>query len=353
VDLGQPFQIRSVVLRWESAYATRYEIRTSNDGATWSTVYVNSAGHGGTETIALNNPARYVMMFGRQRATPWGFSLWEFEIYGDTPPSPGTNIALGKPTTASSVESSAYSPSNAVDGQKSTRWSSAFADPQWITVDLGGTFDISRVVLNWEAAYASGYALQISNDGVTWNTFRTVSKSSNGVDDLGVSAVGRYVRMFAFTRGTPWGVSLWEFEVYGTAVSFGPNLARTGTATASSVENANFTPDKAIDGNLQTRWSSAFADSQSIVIDLGSVQPVRRVILRWEAAYSNRYSVQYSNNPAVDGYFTVASQSDGHGGVEDWAWNTSATARYIRVFCATRATPYGCSLFEVEVYATR
>ena len=33
------------------------------------------------------------------------------------------------------------------------------------------------------------------------------------------------------------------------------------------------------------------------------------------------------NNPAVDGYFTVASQSDGHGGVEDWVLDTSATAR--------------------------
>jgi hypothetical protein len=144
---------------------------------------------------------------------------------------------------------------------------------------------------------------------------------------------------------------LWEFEVYGLPVAFGPNLARTCTATASSIENSNFTPDKAIDGNLQTRWSSAFADGQSIVVDLGSVHPVRRVILRWEAAYAQSYLLQYSNNPATEGYFTVASQSNGHGGVEDWAWNTDATARYIRVYCSTRATPYGCSLFEVEVYA--
>jgi hypothetical protein len=353
VDLGQPFQIRSVVLRWEAAYATRYEIRVSNDGATWSTVYVNSAGHGGTETIALNNPARYVMMRGLQRATPWGFSLWEFEVYGDTLPVPGDNLALGKPATASSVENAAFAPSNAFDGQKSTRWSSAFANNQWITVDLGNIYHVTRVVLNWETAYAATYALQISNDGKTWNTFRNVSKSSSGTDDLGVTATGRYVRMFAFDRGTPWGVSLWEFEVYGIPVSLGPNLALTGTATASSIENSNFTPDKAIDGNLQTRWSSAFADGQSIVIDLGSVFSVRRVVLRWEAAYARSYLLQYSSNPAAEGYFTVGLQSDGHGGVEDWAWNTDANARYIRVFCSTRATPYGCSLFEVEVYATR
>jgi len=293
------------------------------------------------------------MMHGITRATPWGFSLWEFEIYGDTAPPVGTNVARGKPTTASSVENAAYPASNAVDGEASTRWSSAFADGQWITVDLGTTYDIFQVTLRWEDAYAATYALQISNDNKTWNTFRYASKSSNGVDDLGVSVVGRYVRMFAFTRGTPWGVSLWEFEVYGFPVSFGPNLARSGTATASSIENSSFTPDKAIDANLSTRWSSAFADGQWIAIDLGSVQTVRRVILRWEAAYAKSYLLQYSNNPAVEGYFTVASQSDGHGGVEDWAWNTAATARYIRVYCSTRATPYGFSLFEVEVYATR
>jgi len=353
VDLGQPFQITSVVLKWEAAYASRYEIRVSNDGATWATVYLNPAGHGGTETIALNNPARYVMMHGIQRATPWGFSLWEFEVYGSTTVPPGPNLALFRPATASSVESTAYAPGSAVDGQKSTRWSSAFANNQWITVDLGNIYHVTRVVLNWETAYAATYALQISNDGTTWNTFRSVSKSSAGTDDLGVTATGRYVRMFAFDRGTPWGVSLWEFEVYGIPVSLGPNLALTGTATASSIENSNFTPDKAVDGNLQTRWSSAFADGQSIVIDLGSVFSVRRVILRWEAAYARSYLLQYSTNPAADGYSTVGLQSDGHGGVEDWAWNTDANARYIRVFCSTRATPYGCSLFEVEVYATR
>jgi hypothetical protein len=287
-------------------------------------------------------------MHGLQRATPWGFSLWEFEVYGGTPPPTGPNVALGKPVTASSIENEAYAPQNAVDGGTSTRWSSAFADRQWIAVDLGSTYNIYRVVLNWETAYASLYHLQISNDGVTWNTFREMSKGSAGVDDLGVTAIGRYVRMLAYSRGTPWGVSLWEFEVYGATTSFGPNVARGAAATASSNENASLTPDKATDGNLDTRWSSAFADGQWLVLDLGQVQPINRVILRWEAAYASRYAVQYSNNPSTEGYFTMASQLDGHGGVEDWAVN--AYARYVRVYFDKRATPWGASLWEIEVY---
>src|SRR5688500_4386179 len=67
----------------------------------------------------------------------------------------GTNLALGRPATASSVEVAGLEASKAVDGNTGTRWGSAAgSDPQWITVDLGATYAISRVRLVWEAAFA-------------------------------------------------------------------------------------------------------------------------------------------------------------------------------------------------------
>ncbi|MCW2942991.1 MAG: coagulation factor 5/8 type domain protein [Actinomycetia bacterium] len=80
----------------------------------------------------------------------------------------GSNLALGKPTTASSVENAGAPASNATDGNTGTRWSSAFSDPQWLQVDLGATHSIDQVVLQWEAAYAKTYQIQTSNDGTTW-----------------------------------------------------------------------------------------------------------------------------------------------------------------------------------------
>ena len=65
----------------------------------------------------------------------------------------GTNIAQGQPTTSSSVENAGTLAANATDGNAGTRWSSAFSDPQWIQVDLGQSYNISHVTLNWEAAY--------------------------------------------------------------------------------------------------------------------------------------------------------------------------------------------------------
>jgi F5/8 type C domain/Domain of unknown function (DUF5668) len=108
-----------------------------------------------------------------------------------------------------------YAASNAVDGDPETRWSSAFSDPQWITVDLGSPVEIARVRLNWEAAYATRYAILVSDDGRAWSTVKSVTKNASGIDDHEISATGRYLRVLGTKRATPYGYSLFELEVFG------------------------------------------------------------------------------------------------------------------------------------------
>ncbi|MFR9781132.1 discoidin domain-containing protein, partial [Micromonospora sp. MS34] len=106
------------------------------------------------------------------RATAYGYSLWEFKVYG-TSGSPGCtgNAALNRPAVASSTENAAVPASAAVDGNAGTRWSSAFADPQWLRVDLGGTQTLCQVVLQWEAAYARSFQIQVAADTAgPWQT---------------------------------------------------------------------------------------------------------------------------------------------------------------------------------------
>jgi glucose/arabinose dehydrogenase len=139
------------------------------------------------------------------------------------------NRALGRPATASSIESTGLEASKAVDGDPSTRWSSAFSDPQWISVDLGSTYGISEVILRWETAYGSTYKVQASNDAITWSDLFSTTTGDGSVDDItGLAGSGRYVRMYGTTRATGWGYSLYEFEIYGTP---GPIV---GTVTPSS-----------------------------------------------------------------------------------------------------------------------
>ncbi|CRK85013.1 endo-beta-N-acetylglucosaminidase [Neobacillus massiliamazoniensis] len=83
VDLGQLYTINKVVLNWESAYGKQYKIQVSQDGSHWTDVYTELNGNGGMDEIDFNSiEARYVKMQGLKRATNWGYSLYEFKVFG-------------------------------------------------------------------------------------------------------------------------------------------------------------------------------------------------------------------------------------------------------------------------------
>ncbi len=82
VDLGAPTRIERVILRWETAYGRAYRIQTSNDASAWADIYSTTDGDGGVDDLAVSGAGRYVRIYGTQRATEWGYSLWELEVYG-------------------------------------------------------------------------------------------------------------------------------------------------------------------------------------------------------------------------------------------------------------------------------
>jgi hypothetical protein len=145
------------------------------------------------------------------------------------------NLALNKPVTVSSTEATFGNVAvNANDGSATTRWSSAYADPQWIRIDLQAVYTINRVVLNWEAASARDYRIETSLDGTTWMnvTSRTNMAAGARIDVLsGLSSIGRFIRMSGTARTTVFGYSLFEFEVYGTPAG-NINLPPTANAGA-------------------------------------------------------------------------------------------------------------------------
>ena len=83
IDLGSVYEVNQVILYWEVAYGQRYEIQVSNDASSWTTVYTENGSDGGTDDISFDPvETQYVRMYGIQRATEWGYSLYEFEVYG-------------------------------------------------------------------------------------------------------------------------------------------------------------------------------------------------------------------------------------------------------------------------------
>jgi hypothetical protein len=145
-----------------------------------------------------------------------GIESRSFRVVAPTPQ--GENVARGKATTASSYQQQGdgapFPPSNTVDGSLTTRWASDWSDPQWLRADLGATTTFQHVQLVWETAYGRAYDLQVSDDDRDWRTVYSTTSGDGGVDDIDVTATGRYVRLYGNARGTGWGYSLYELGVY-------------------------------------------------------------------------------------------------------------------------------------------
>jgi predicted choloylglycine hydrolase len=126
------------------------------------------------------------------------------------------NIALNKPVTSSSNENSILGPGNAVDGDMKSRWSSGWSDPQWIKIDLETLYNVNGVTLFWETACAKKYQVQVSSDDSEWTQVYSTDSSYGGTECISFASVNaRYIRMYGTERWTPYGYSLWEFQVHG------------------------------------------------------------------------------------------------------------------------------------------
>jgi beta-glucosidase len=136
------------------------------------------------------------------------------------PPS-GPNIALQKTAKASTFQGMGFEAAQVVDGNAATRWvSNQKIDSQWIMVDLGNLYNINRVILAWDTAFAQTYRIQVSLDTISWTDAFSTSRADGGTDGIQFpAAVGRYVRVFAKEITYQQNIALKEFEVYGQAVA--------------------------------------------------------------------------------------------------------------------------------------
>ncbi|MFF3204105.1 discoidin domain-containing protein [Streptomyces sp. NPDC002962] len=226
IDLGARADISRVALTWEAAYATSFRIEVSDDAQAWTVLHQTATGVGGAQSLAVSGAGRYVRMYGAQRATPYGYSLWEFQVYGtgavggDT----GKLLSYGRTGAASSSQTDQNcwecTPARAFDRDPASRWATSsttgWTDPGWISVDLGATAQIDKVVLQWDPAYAKSFQIQVSPNGADWTPIYSTTSGTGFKQTLNVSGTGRYVRMYGTERATPYGYSLWEFQVYGT-----------------------------------------------------------------------------------------------------------------------------------------
>lgn len=272
------------------------------------------------------------------------------------------NLALGKPATATSVLANnqvLYAARFATDGDYRTTWLSAATDNQALVVDLGSVQTIDRVRLNWGSYYAHDLDLQVSNDGITYTSVKTVTGNVPENHDNSfvneyrqLAGQGRFVRVQCLTQATPNGFSMREVEVFSfTNTTANLALAKPVKATDTDLSSTSFLfqPRFAVDGDSQTRWSTLRGTDQALVVDLGEMKQITNIYINWEMAYGVAFQLQVSADSTT--WTTVAAYTNNKNVYNEIG--VAATGRYVRMLGQQGGQQGGgFSIYELAVYNT-
>jgi hypothetical protein len=334
IDLGTVYSINRVILNWEFASARDYRIEISNDGSSWSPVTNRSGMSTGArkdDLSGLSGSGRYIRMYGTARTSQYGYSLWDFEVYGSIPtPSiqlSSSNYTVGESGTSVTVT---VNRSGNSDGQ--------------VSVDYFTT--AGSALPGQDYTNASGTLTFAS--GVTTQNFSVPIINDSEIEQDETFSVTLRSRLGGVTIGNP-----------GSAVvtiTDDDNLAQRDLAVGkrvavSSQESSLHVPSYAVDANSSTRWASAYSDSQWIRIDLGEVYSINRVVLNWEFASARDYRIELSNDGSSWSPLTNRSNMS-QGARKDDLRGFSGSGRYIRMYGTARTSQYGYSLWDFEVYGS-
>lgn len=233
LDMGQSRTFNTIKILWEGAYCTEFTISYSADGETWTIFHDEKAlAAAGWQTIYKESSVtgRYVQYHGTKRATGYGQSFFEFQVFQGDAPKVYTQI----PVTLVAQSEGENSAERALDGNDGTEWQGRPAGitggddeartfDAWFVVDLGGFYEIEMISIKFEGACSQLYHIDFSLDNSNWVLgYDYVGNAGiNGHTDELTSEVldnyqkVRYIRFWSTKAATEWGMKIFEFKVFG------------------------------------------------------------------------------------------------------------------------------------------
>jgi hypothetical protein len=208
--------------------------------------------------------------------------------------------------------------------------------PIWLTEFSCGDMDHSQITLVTQQKYLTDALNYLENDPAI---FRYSWFSGRNSEIPNINLLGADGQLTALGQ-------LYVNQPY-TGSPLLANRLTPASATASSTEKAEVAPAKVIDGDILSRWASAWSDAQYLQVDYGTVKNIAHVRIAWEAGYAADYELQTSSDGNAWTTFKTVVGSDG--GVDDYTGLT-ASGRFLRVKCNRRATSYGYSIWELNAY---
>ena len=210
--------------------------------------------------------------------------------------------------------------------------------PLWLTEFSCGDMDHSLITPAVQQKYLTDAVNYLENDPAIFR-YSWFSGRSNEIPNVNLlGADGQLTALGQLYVGQP----------YAGSPLLANRLVPVG-AKASSSEKPEVAPDKAIDGDILSRWASAWSDAQYFQVDYGTVQSIAHVRISWEAAGAADYELQTS----VDGnaWTLLKTVVNSDGGVDDFT-GLAGRGQYLRVKCTRRATQYGYSIYELNAYGS-
>jgi len=140
IDLGSLHKIYSIYLTWEVSSAKDYTIQTSDDGKKWYNAVNKKNMQTGSrvDLLEIKKVCRYVKLLCKSRTTKYGYSLYEFAVYGE--PTVTTKVTGIKITPTSIDVNETFKLSAEVLPEEATNKNIIWAsdDPTIATVDNNG-----------------------------------------------------------------------------------------------------------------------------------------------------------------------------------------------------------------------
>lgn len=143
----------------------------------------------------------------------------------------------------------------------------------------------------------------------------------------------------------------YEFCSIFQKFNWNKNIALNKRVRSSSVEDdkEEFASKWVVDGNIKTRWASKEfkQDQEWIEVDLKNFYYVNYIKISWEVAYAKKYKILLSNDRK--NYKEVYVNND-NTSLSSNVYITPELCRYMKIQCIEKATKYGFSIYEIEIY---
>lgn len=299
VDLGAVKEVGVLRIFWEAANASAYNLSFSLDGNTYTDQIDLSDMQAGERMDIINAESvscRYIKLQGVTRQLPYGYSIYEFEVYAPVQPEL-SSISLSPVEPVLSFGTSQQFVVNGLD-------------------QVGNSFPLTETTV-WSVTGAGG---SIDQNGL-------FSSVQAGVFEI-----------TAVNNG-------FEAAVFVEVLPEADNVSNGKPATASS-GNAS----EAFDGVMGTRWESAIADPQWLMVDLEGLHSISDIIVHWETANASAYIIEVSADGLA--WTSIIEEMDLPGGERsDRFYGLEVlNAAFVRLTGEERTSVYGYSIWEMQVY---